>query len=31
MHWTYSEVLALPANVYEILIEELIKDAEKQP
>jgi hypothetical protein len=25
MHWTYDEVLALPADVYDVLVEELSK------
>lgn len=28
MHWTYDDVLALPVDVYEVLVEELNKDAE---
>lgn len=28
MHWTYDELLDLPAYVYDILVEELNKDAE---
>jgi hypothetical protein len=25
MHWTYSDVLNLPADIYDILIDELSK------
>jgi hypothetical protein len=27
MHWTYDELLTLPADVYDVLVAELIKDA----
>lgn len=29
MHWTYDDLLALPQEVYDILIDELNKDAKK--
>jgi len=29
MHWTYTDLLQLPAEVYDILVAQLIKDAEK--
>jgi hypothetical protein len=29
MRWTYDQVLALPVDVYTVLVEELIADAEK--
>ena len=29
MHWTYDELFQLPAEVYEILVAELVKEAEK--
>jgi len=25
MHWTYPDVLALPADVYDVLVEDLTK------
>ena len=28
MHWTYDDVLNLPADVYDILVEDLSKEAE---
>jgi hypothetical protein len=29
MHWTYADVLALPVDVYDVLVEELTKEAEE--
>lgn len=29
MHWTYEDVLRLPVEVYDVLIEELSKQAEQ--
>jgi len=29
MRWTYAEVLDLPVDVYDILIDELIKESDK--
>jgi hypothetical protein len=29
MHWTYAELLQCPADVYDVLVAELIKDANK--
>jgi hypothetical protein len=29
MHWTYDDVLNLPADVYDVLVDQLIADAEK--
>ena len=29
MHWTYPDVLDLPADVYDILIDELMKESER--
>jgi len=26
MHWTYDELLACPADVYEVLVEELNRE-----
>jgi hypothetical protein len=28
MHWTYDDVQNVPADVYDILVEELTKEAE---
>ena len=28
MHWTYDDVLNLPADVYDVLVEDLTKEAE---
>lgn len=30
LHWTYDEVLGLPLDVYEVLVEELNREAEEQ-
>jgi hypothetical protein len=30
MHWTYADVLELPAHVYAVLIEQLNQEAEEQ-
>jgi len=30
MRWTYDDVLDLPADVYDILVDVLIKEAESQ-
>jgi hypothetical protein len=27
MHWTYDDVLNLPADVYDVLVEDLTKEA----
>ena len=29
LHWTYPDVLELPADVYTILVDELIKESER--
>ena len=29
MHWTYDELLALPLEVYEVLVEELNAEAKR--
>lgn len=29
MGWTYDDLLALPADVYDVLVEELARDAAK--
>ena len=29
MHWSYDDLLALPQEVYDILVEELNKDAKQ--
>jgi hypothetical protein len=29
MRWTYPDVLDLPADVYDVLVEELINEAER--
>jgi len=30
MRWTYPEVIELPADVYDVLIDELIKESERE-
>ena len=30
MRWTYDDVLNLPADVYDILVDDLIDDADRQ-
>lgn len=29
MHWTYDELLSLPVDVYDVLVEEVNKMAQK--
>ena len=29
MHWTYADLQALPFDVYEVLVDELNKEAKK--
>ena len=29
MHWTYDELLELPADVYAVLVDDLNREAEK--
>lgn len=31
MHWTYDELLDLPADVYAVLVEELNREATTDP
>jgi len=28
MHWTYQDVVTLPREVYDVLVEELVKEQE---
>lgn len=30
MHWTYDDVLALPADVYDVLVDDLIREQQEQ-
>jgi hypothetical protein len=30
MHWTWDAVQSLPVDVYEVLLEELVKERERQ-
>jgi hypothetical protein len=29
MHWTYDDLLALPADVYDVLVAQLITEADR--
>jgi len=29
MHWTYDDVLNLPADVYDVLVDDLIREQER--
>ena len=29
MHWTYDDLLALPVDVYTVLVEELVKEEQR--
>jgi hypothetical protein len=29
MHWTYDDLLHLPSDVYDVLVDELNRDAKK--
>jgi len=30
MHWTYDDVLNLPADVYDVLVDDLTHDSDRQ-